>query len=246
MSISENKITSPTRVHYLDFLSSGTFYPPPGVEWVDILLIGGGGGGGLQFYYGGYGGGGGGAGYIVRAFHISVFGPILVMVGAGGAGGADGITAGGPSVFYGSPSSFGLITAAGAQNGGTGNQHNPGYGGKGSSGGGGSSQGGRGTQSISNSQMNGLGYFDFNYCVFGATGIGEVSGFGLAGSSSAGISGGGGAGLSLFGFLKTGGDGGTNLGLDGVANTGGGGGGSGITTDAGDGGSGLVRVMWVQ
>ncbi|MGH7745452.1 MAG: hypothetical protein ACREQ5_11760, partial [Candidatus Dormibacteria bacterium] len=88
------------------FLTSGTFTPAPGVNVVDVLVVGGGGGGGAGVAAG-VGGGGGGAGRTVLARGVRVSGAQTVTVGGGGAGGANGTA-----------SSFGaLVVAAGGGHG---------------------------------------------------------------------------------------------------------------------------------
>lgn len=100
-----------------EFLTSGTWTRPAGVETVEVLLVGGGGGGGGISYTGsasslssGSGGGGGVVKKLIDVTSIPVGQSVAVTIGAGGTGGTTAGTAGG----VGGNSLFGsLLTALG-------------------------------------------------------------------------------------------------------------------------------------
>jgi hypothetical protein len=232
------------------FTTSGTFNVPPGVTFVDVLVVAGGGAGGSTTF----GGGGGGGGVVfVQNYAVTPGASIPVVVGLGGSddnggdssfgdivaiGGGQGGTTG-DAISGGSGGGGGTDTiSAGAGAAGTlGQGHEGGNalagGVPGSGGGGGGGAGGPGENGKSGAGGNGgIGvdmspYFGVDY--------GDDGWFGGGG--------GGGLGQSLGG---KGGGGSGGIGNDpenrGMPNTGGGGGG-GLVFNVG--GSGIVLVRYV-
>lgn len=101
------------------FTSSGTWTKPAGVQYVGAYVMGGGGGGGDAGAYSGYNsysGGGGGGGYAVKMIDVSAVSSVSVTVGAGGAGG----TGTGADGVAGGTTSFGSYVSATGGSGGDG------------------------------------------------------------------------------------------------------------------------------
>lgn len=100
---------------------SSTWTPPAEVELVDVVVVGGGGGGGGGAFRGSpyltAGASGGGAGQVASRSLVPGGSPVAVSIGAGGAPGARGVTAGDPGL-PGEQSSFGSLTAPGGTGGG--------------------------------------------------------------------------------------------------------------------------------
>ena len=105
-----------------EFLTTGTWTRPAGVDSVEVLLVGGGGGGGYSHAYSstvtcgsGSGGGGGVVKKVVPVTSISVGSTVTVSIGAGGAAGTSSVRAG-----AGGTSTFGSLLTAGSGGGGDG------------------------------------------------------------------------------------------------------------------------------
>ena len=105
-----------------EFLTTGTWTRPAGVDSVEVLLVGGGGGGGYSYASGagftcgsGSGGGGGVIKKVVPVTSISVGSTVTVIIGAGGAAGTTSVSAG-----AGGTSTFGSLLTAGSGGGGDG------------------------------------------------------------------------------------------------------------------------------
>jgi hypothetical protein len=221
-----------TGVNVTTFTSSGTYTPRPSSTVVQVLVIGGGGGGGFGGTYaavgGGSGGGGGGAaGYDYQTFRASdLTASVAVIIGAGGVGGASGVTPSGGSIAgqgaRGGISSFGAYLYGGGGGGGA-----PGIAVTASGGGGGgvngNSQAGFGTNAAGGVGMLGSGNGGFgtngvpvNYFTpYATSGGGGTSAAGIAGSGgnyTAGYaSAGAGGGFSVAGVAQIGGSGGTSF-----------------------------------
>ena len=240
---------------------------------VDYMIVAGGGGGGSTIdtaaSTAGSGGGGGG-GFLLGSTSLSV-GTHTIIVGAGGTGQTDNISAGSNGI-----NSIGFsYTAIG---GGVGGGRNRSAGGSGGSGGGGTQDlptGGAGTTGQGFAGGDGVGTASPQYygagggggaTQKGGNGVMENGGNGGAGaewptSSGSYYAGGGGAGGRLGWSNAVGGTGGIggggtspsdytySIGEAGAANTGGGGaagaaGSSGSNGDGGNGGSGIVIVRY--
>ena len=107
---------------------SGTYYPPSGVAWLRVRMVGGG-GGGSGSSSGTWGGSGGGSGAFVEAYVSNPATSYSYSIGAGGGGGAASTsgTAGANTTFgslncggglaglFGSPNSGSVPTASGGQ-----------------------------------------------------------------------------------------------------------------------------------
>ena len=253
-------VTTDTNYKYHTFTSSGNFIvTTPGL--VDYLIVAAGGGGGS-----GLGGGGGAGGFISGTSLNMNIGTYAVIVGAGGAGGAEGDVNLG---LDGNDSSFNTFTAIGG--GGGAACGSPTSGRSGGSGGGAAGGGsGQGTPGgLGTSGQGNAGGAISSYDLFaagggGAGGGGQDTHAGGGGDGGIGTvssisgtatyyAGGGGAGFYSSGSYGDGGtgggaDGGTYEGSNGLVNTGGGGGGGAYNTlprhKGGNGGSGIVIVRY--
>lgn len=252
------------------FTENGTFVPPFDLNTVEVLVVAGGGGGGGALD--GTGAGGGAGGLIFEEL-FTVSGPIAVVVGQGGSGGAPGQRG-----LPGQDSSFDSLVAIGGGGGGSSVAGQVIGGDGGSGGGGGSAIGGGGFtapgQGVPGQGNDGGGGFragqsenraggggggagepgiDAQNRNAGAGGAGlEILGFAAFGDNGF-FAGGGGGGGSTAGSGGIGGGGAgqaaiCGAGSDGIDETGGGGGGafciSGVGASGGDGGSGIVIVRY--
>ncbi len=238
------------------FLSSGTFIPPAGVEFIDVFMVGGGGGGGYASPNS-ISAGGGGGGYVRTIAGLPVIPgkAYAVAVGAGGNGymyNTSYPSDGGESSIQ---SELGIHTASGGKMG-SGNWSA----GDGGSGGGmgnnntGGSYGGAGGSDGANGTIPpGSSTTAYN------VGRGQLISTKAWGQSSGTLygGGGGGGGRNVYEYGGTGGSGGAGGGgkggdtevnpnaLPGTNGTGGGGGGMGAYANgSGRGGSGIVIVRW--
>lgn len=252
-----------------DFTSSGTFSVPSGVDKVLVLAVGGGGaGGGCLSGAGTYQAGGGGGGGQIKFEPVAVTAgsSVTVTIGAGGTGGTGDGASGGSTTFGALLTALGGSGGAGNDNaltpvtngmnqGGAGGRDNTNY--VASGGGGGATSPGvspyladAGTTSTYSVRAG------RNPNALGSSGGVSVTSnkWSYGGNGGAGwlnLGGGGGAYGPMGGGYGADG-GGYNTGTasnNGSANTGGGGGGSntssGSSVNAGSGGSGFLRVIWV-
>lgn len=247
------------------FTSSGTFswVAPTGVYAVSVVAVGGGGAGGTNYLSQTpiSGGGGGGLGYY-NNYTVTPGSSYTVVVGAGGSGSANPVTAGGQSYFVNACTVRGSGGGRGPTGGGGGS-----YAG---TGGGSGGTGGTGSGSSYSGGGGGAGGYAGNGGTGGSNGAG-LSGSGGAGGGGGsrcggcfGSAGGGGVGLNGQGCSGSGGVGGASA-AGGGAGSGGsaggnangsghganggayGGGGGGNTRSNGFGGSGsggAVRIIW--
>jgi hypothetical protein len=237
---------------YHAFLTSGTFTPQTALT-CDYLVVAGGGGGGGDI------GGGGGAGGLLSGTSLAV--PAASYAVTVGAGGVNGVLAGGTSGANGNNSVFSSITSTGGGAGG-GYTLNGGSGGSGGGGGTGNSAGGAagsgGTASPSGQGNNGgagVVHTGTNYGSGGGGGAGSAGGAGgqaVSGTRGAGIANSY-SGSSVT--YATGGLGGKYPGnytlYAGTANTGDGGDGAngnsaGGNNDGRAGGSGIVIIRYAM
>jgi hypothetical protein len=221
---------APNAANYQEFLTSGTWTKPAGVNFVYVESIAAGGGGGNATGSQDIGGASGGE-YVASIFDASsISATETITIGASGAGGADGANIDGS---VGGDSSFGsLLTAIGGNPGGSGGVY----------------------ATIPRSAIaeiaSSSGFF-ITANVSSQAGYGTYRGTSAVGGSTIyGGAGGGGASTSAFsagGTSEFGGDGGagstvaaTKAGNGSVP--GGGGGGSADDGGGGDGGAGRIRV----
>jgi hypothetical protein len=246
-----------------EFLASGTWTRPAGVDAIQVFLVGGGGaGGGVQNYS--QAGGGGGGGEVINNRIITVTGNVSVTIGTGGAG-----TLNGPG-GYGLPSTLTggcTLTARGGGGGGgtngaaTANQCNAGGRYTSSSNtqaGAGGGAGGHATYkmkmaTISDGEATTSLVTGLSHCGGGiiyASDAVSVGGIGINGF------GGGGCGGCFNGYYGFASDGGAinntlyNTGISASNNTGGGGSGAANSAGSnpslagGNGGSGYCLITW--
>lgn len=241
------------------FTASGTFIPPDGVSFAEVLVVAGGGG------TGGDGSGGGGGGGVVRhpSYAVNASQSYTVTVGIGGAANRVTPLPGGNSVFDtiiaigGGPASDSLYV--GSRNGGSGGGGSSGWGPgsstQGNSGGGTGFGNAGGASSLGDYGAGGGGAGgvggDTAAPNGGNGGIGYLSGISGTPTYYAGGGGGGGdgGGSGGSGGQGGGGAGGAGAGTNGTSNTGGGGGGAGAGNPngpGGSGGSGIVIVRYLK
>ncbi|MBU0615911.1 MAG: hypothetical protein KJ601_07500, partial [Nanoarchaeota archaeon] len=216
------------------FNSNGTFNTSYPISDVEVLVVGGGGSGGPGDNGGNGGGGGGGAGGVIyNSSYLIVSGNHDVVIGNGGAA----------SSKRGGNSSFGDLVGVGGGYGADGSYPDVMSGGNGGSGGGGSrgGTGGNGTTGQGNN---------------GGTGTLSGPGGGGGGCGSAGSDQENGSGCIYFGSTYgVGGRGGGSsvpgvAGSSGAANTGNGGGGGSygdtFIPSGGSGGSGVIKIKFLN
>lgn len=231
------------------FSGSGTWTVPPGVNKVDVTLVGGGRGGGNSVNSSGGGGGGSGAVKVFKNIPTTPGTSCYVTVGSGGYGGAGGVfgigSPGGESTFTSQGNSYtcGLIPAGetvalvgtqGGSGGGSGTGGYQAYPGAGGTDGGNST----GSTSYPN-PIKGQGTT--------TRAFGEPTGTLFAGGGGGGSQWGGGGAGGLGGGGRGGGQFVGNAGEKGVDGTGGGGGGGGYDNQyitGANGGSGVVLIRW--
>jgi len=255
---------------YQDFLTSGTFNVPAGIEVITAILVGGGGGGGNVTVTSRGGGGGGGGEIVCSSVFVKGISSIPVTIGAGGAGapsGSDGKGSTGNQTSIGSSPPDYNIAFGGA--GGDSERSQRGYYG----GYGGNTSPNHSTKlyttAWSRMLTGGLGAGGGTHIAY----PGHVVNIGVAQFAGGG---GGGQGYHTSGSIteatdgsnsqfdanslgvgNIGGGGGASwgsgapgslsdsVGGSAAANTGGGGGG-GSAQGGGDGGSGFVRIFWTE
>ncbi len=239
----------------VEFLTTGEFVTPDGIDnAAEVLLIGGAGAGGTWC------GGGGAAGGVLPLTDVALAGTMSVVVGLGGAaptGNGDGAN-GGDTTFAGETAAGGGGGGSYNSSGATGDGHDGGSGGGvgwhpgGTPGAGTAGQGYAGGHAASDNSSGGGG---------GAAAVGGDAASGTGGAGGAGTTfhgagygrGGGGFGISAGGAAGSGGTGnGTGQssvnGGSGAANTGDGGGGgwyAGNGSLGGAGGSGIVIIRYL-